>query len=152
MDRTSNSTADVARAVGITGLLGVGLIHRLDVVGKIQETPYIGWMYIALILGSVAVAGALLVKPSRLAWGAAGALAASALGGFLLSRTTGLPNATGDIGNRSEPLGLASLFVETLLVALSGYALATVAAVRAIPQRRSGAGRSPRVLATDRAA
>ena len=43
---------------------------------------------------------------------------ASAALGYVLSRTTGLPNATGDIGNWTEPLGLASLFVEGSVIAL----------------------------------
>jgi hypothetical protein len=38
------------------------------------------------------------------------------------SRTTGLPNSTGDIGNWSEELGLASLFVEGAVVVLSAWA------------------------------
>jgi hypothetical protein len=35
----------------------------------------------------------------------------------------GLPQATGDIGNWSEPLGLASLMVEGCLIALSSTVL-----------------------------
>ncbi len=43
--------------------------------------------------------------------------------GYVLSRTTGLPQATGDIGNWTEPLGLASLFVEggVAAVAIGAY-------------------------------
>jgi hypothetical protein len=111
----------VARAVGIIGLLGIGLIHLLDSIGKYGETRYIFWMYIALIVGSIAVAGLLLYRGGRLAWGAAGVLALSAIAGFVLSRTTGLPSAKGDVGNWTEPLGLASLFVEGCLVALSAF-------------------------------
>ena len=44
---------------------------------------------------------------------------------YILSRTTGLPNATYDIGIWSEPLGLASLFVEGALVCLTAGVLAT---------------------------
>ena len=108
-----------ARAVGIIGLLGVGLIHLLDSIGKFSETRYIYWMYIGLIVGSIVVSGLLLRRGGRLAWGATGALALSAMAGYVLSRTTGLPSAKGDIGNWTEPLGLASLFVEGCLVALS---------------------------------
>ena len=111
----------VGRAVGIVGLLGIGLIHTLDSFSKFSETPYMFWMYVALIVGSIAVAGALLHRPTRMVWAAAGALALSALVGYCLSRTTGLPSATGDVGNWKEPLGVASLFVEGCLVALSGY-------------------------------
>jgi hypothetical protein len=62
---------------------------------------------------------------------AAAGLALSAAIGYVLSRTTGLPNATGDIGNWTEPLGLASLFVEGCLVALAGYRLALLSSSRA---------------------
>jgi len=41
----------------------------------------------------------------------------------VLSRTTGLPNATDDIGNWTEPLGLASLVVEGCVVAVALGAL-----------------------------
>jgi hypothetical protein len=121
--RTPHSDA-APRAVAVVGLLGVGLIHLLDSIGKYSETPYIFWMYVALILGTIAVSGALLHRESRLAWAAAGALPLSALVGFVLSRTTGLPSSSGDIGNWSEPLGLASMFVEVCLVLLAGYRLA----------------------------
>ena len=45
---------------------------------------------------------------------------------YILSRTTGLPNATGDIGNWSEPLGLASLFVEGAVIAVAAGAYTIV--------------------------
>jgi hypothetical protein len=65
------------------------------------------------------VAGLVLFTRARAAFLAAAALAGGALIGYVLSRTTGLPNATGDIGNWTEPLGLASLFVEAAVVAVS---------------------------------
>jgi hypothetical protein len=112
------------RALGFGGMLAIALIHLLDVIGKIQETPYLGVMYIALMVASVAVAFALLHTGSAVAWAAAGLLAAATLTGFVLSRTTGLPSASDDIGNWTEPLGLASMFVEGAVVVLAGYAWA----------------------------
>jgi hypothetical protein len=119
-----------ARAVVATGLAGIGLIHLLDSIGKYDETRYLFWMYVALIVGSLATAGAVLFGRARLPFLAAAGLAASALIGYVLSRTTGLPNATGDVGNWTEPLGLASLFVEAAVVA------ASVAAYAVIPVNR----------------
>lgn len=113
----------VARSVGVMGLLGVGLIHLLDAPGKFGETRYVFWLYIALIISSLAVSAVLLHRDSRLAWAATGLLAGMTMVAFTVSRTTGLPAATGDIGNWSEPLGLASLLVEGCLVALSIYRL-----------------------------
>ena len=59
----------------------------------------------------------MLFTRSRAALLAAAAVGASAIAGFVLSRSVGLPNATDDIGNWTEPLGLASLFVEGTVVA-----------------------------------
>ncbi len=111
------------RGVGFVGLLAIALIHLLDVIGKMSETPYLGVMYIGLMIASLAVAFALLHTGRPIAWMAAGALAGLTLIGFILSRTTGLPSATDDIGNWKEGLGLASMFVETGVVLLSAYAL-----------------------------
>lgn len=141
-----------ARAVGIIGLLGIGLIHTLDSIGKYSETRYLFWMYVALIIGTIVVAGALLHRPTRIVWAAAGGLALSALVGYCLSRTTGLPNATDDIGNWKEPLGVASLFVEGCVVALAAY---RVALPRRAPRReerpvRAFSGRAYPSVSTER--
>lgn len=112
------------RGVGFIGMLGIALIHLLDVLSKFEETPYLGVMYIALMVASLAVAALILHPGSTLAWERRGALAAATLIGFVLSRTTGLPGATGDIGNWSEPLGLAAMLVESAVIALSLYAFA----------------------------
>src|SRR4051794_37238678 len=116
---------DIAsRATVAVGLAAIGVIHLLDSIGKYSETRYLFWMYIALIVGCIAVAGLVLFTRSRVSFLAAAALAGGALAGYVLSRTTGLPNATGDIGNWKEPLGLASLFVEGGVVAVSLTAFA----------------------------
>src|SRR5689334_25391746 len=86
-----------SRAAVAVGLAGIGLIHLLDSIGKYSETRYLFWMYVALILGSIAVAGAVLFSRARMPFLAAAVLAASALIGYVLSRTTGLPNATDDL-------------------------------------------------------
>ena len=131
---------DVAtRATVAVGLAAIGVIHLLDSIGKYSETRYLFWMYIALIAGSIAVAGAVLFTRSRAAFLAAAGLAASALVGYVLSRSTGLPGAKDDIGNWTEPLGLASLFVEGGVVVVAGAAfLVTRRSPRAAraPQRR----------------
>jgi len=86
----------VARGVGAVGLATIGLIHLLG-------------------------AALLLRAHSRASWAMAAVLGVSPFLGYVLDRTTGLPGATGDIGNWTEPLGMASLFVETCVIALSVY-------------------------------
>jgi hypothetical protein len=125
---TTNAVTDVlrdgvARAAAVVALAGVALIHVLDAPNTFPEVPYIGWLYVALITGSVLTAGALIRSSDTRAWLAAAALPLGAIVGFTLTRTVGLPGDTGDIGNWTEPLGMASLFVEGLLVALSALVL-----------------------------
>ena len=113
----------IVRGLAIVGLAGIALIHLLDAPGQFEETPYLGWLYVGLIFGCVAVAGALVRGSSPRAWLAAGALALSVTAGYTLSRTTGLPGASGDVGHWGEQLGIASLFVEGAVVAVSAFAL-----------------------------
>jgi hypothetical protein len=113
----------VLRAVGVLGLLGVALVHVLDLPGKFHEVPYLGVAYLLLIVGTIATAAVLIRHDSRRAWMAAVILAGATWLGYALSRTTGLPSATDDVGNWFEALGLASLFIEACVVLVSLYAL-----------------------------
>jgi hypothetical protein len=122
--RVATDGEKVARGVGAVSILGVGLIHLLDVVGKFHETAYLGVLYVALMAGSVVAARHLVMVGDRRSWLLAGGLAGATLLAYALSRTVGLPAATDDIGNWAEPLGLASLFVEGVVVALSAEMLA----------------------------
>ena len=125
----------IVRAVAVVGLAGVALIHLLDAPGSFQDAPYRGWLYVALIAGSMAAAAALVRSDDARAWAAAAALSAGAIAAFVISRTVGLPQGADDIGNWTEPLGLASLFVEGSLVALSAAVLrerATTLAFQAV--------------------
>jgi hypothetical protein len=113
----------IARGVGAAGLLGVGLIHFLDVFDKFHETAYIGVLYLALIAASLVAAHRLIMVGDRRAWLLTGGLAAATFAAYAVSRTVGLPASSDDIGNWTEPLGLASLFVEGAVVALSAEML-----------------------------
>jgi hypothetical protein len=134
----------VARTVTAVGLAGIALIHLLDLPGKFSEVPYLGVMYLGAIGAGLVLAGCLTRTSDSRVWAASGGLAAAILVGFLLSRTTGLPAATGDIGNWSEPLGMASLFVEGSVALLSAGVLAerhVVPAVSNAPYARPTEGR-----------
>jgi hypothetical protein len=119
------------RATTAVGLGAIAVIHAIDSVGKWTEVRYMFWLYIALIAGSVVTAAAVLFHRSRAALLAASALAASVIAAFVLDRTVGLPNATADIGNWLEPLGLASLVVEGFVVAVGVGGFLTAARRRA---------------------
>lgn len=52
--------------------------------------------------------------------------------GFLLTRTTALPGFPDNVGNWKEPLGLASLWVEGLVLILSVYEVVTTPTMKDI--------------------
>jgi hypothetical protein len=121
----------IIRGLAIVGLGGIALIHVVDAPGQFEQTPYLGWMYVALIFGCIVVGSALLRSSDPRAWAAAGGLALSVIVGYTLSRTTGLPGSTGDIGNWGEQLGIASLFIEGSVLGVSAFALS-----ERVPQAR----------------
>lgn len=111
------------RGVAVVGLLAIAVVHLVDGTGKFHEVQYLGWAYLALVAGALVVGGALVERDDRRAWGAALGLSVAAFAGYALSRTTGLPAATDDIGNWFEPLGIVTLFAELVVAAVSVRAL-----------------------------
>ena len=120
----------VARTAGIAGLGGIALIHALQVPEAFEETAYLGVLFIGAIVAGLALSAALTRTTDQRVWAAAGGLAAAIMLGYVLTRTTGLPDATLDVGNWTEPLGLASLVAEGLVVCVTGGVLASRGAVR----------------------
>jgi hypothetical protein len=115
----------VGRAVGIAGLVGIALIHFLDGFSTIDESKFVFGLYVMLMIVTLLAGGILLRTDSRRAWMLAGGVAGLTLLGFLLTRTTGLPGFPDNVGNWLEPLGLASLWVEGMVLVLSVYEIAT---------------------------
>jgi Na+/proline symporter len=113
----------ITRAVAIIGLAGFALIHLLDLPDTMSGTPYIGWMYIGLIVSAIGLAGVLTRTSNTRIWTAAAGLVISVILAYVLSRTTGLPQSSDDIGNWGQPLGIAMLFVGGSLLALIGTVL-----------------------------
>ena len=100
------------RIVIVIGLGSIAAIHVLDLPGKLKETPYLGFAYMALIVAALVVAERLVTTATRLDFAAAGLLSAMVIVGFVIDRTVGMPGAMDDIDNWLEPLGLLSLVVE----------------------------------------
>lgn len=117
---TDVSEATIRRGLAAMGLCAMALIHLLDVPDKIGEVPYIGVLFIGLIVSSLVIAEWLVRTDDLRAWVAAGLLAGLTIVGYCLSRTVGLPGEGGEeIGNWTEGLGVASLLVEGLVVFLA---------------------------------
>jgi hypothetical protein len=142
--------AATARAVAALALAALAVIHVVDLPGTLGPTPLVGLGYLGIIAGSILVAGALIARPHWLAWSAAGAVAVSAMGGYILTRALrgGFLGDHGDVGNWHCPLGIAALSVESviiLLVLLAGLGAwqARLHAARVTAERRPAMRRAP---------
>jgi hypothetical protein len=113
----------IARTVAVLGLTTFALIHLLDLPDTMNGTPYIGWLYIGLIVSAIGIAGALMRTSDTRVWAGAAGLVTSVIIAYVLSRTTGLPQSSDDIGNWGQTLGIAMLFVGGAFLALSSSVL-----------------------------
>ena len=113
----------IARIAAIAGLVGVAVVHALQLPGRLRRRRLPGVLFIALIVTCLALAAAMTRMTDQTLWVATGGLSALVLLGFVLSRTSGLPGFTEDIDEWTEPLGLVALVLEGLLVFVSAAAL-----------------------------
>jgi hypothetical protein len=143
-------THAILRATGIVMVLGVALIHVVQLVPTFQETPLLGIAYVMLIIAAVAV-GAHLVRgaaSSVVLWLPVAGLGLAVIGGYTFTRMFSTPLDNVDVGNWSCTLGMAALFVEGLLVAIATYAIvqgrrlmpATTSAGTGAPHHGAGEG------------
>jgi MFS family permease len=103
-------------------LATLAMIHMVDLPGTLGLLPLVGTGYLGIIAAAVAVAGMMIARSHRLVWAAAGGLAATAMGGYVLTRTvSGFLGDHSDLGNWRCPLGLAALSVEALLILLAAW-------------------------------
>lgn len=125
------------RWVAALTLVVSAAVHIPVTPEHLEEAPYIGYLFIALTAVCFALAAAVLLVDSMLVWAAGGVVTALAVIAFVLSRTVGLPQIEDDIGNWTEPLGIAAITAETLTVLLAVVALRRAeAAVQAARQVR----------------
>ncbi len=117
----AQSTDMVARAVGALALAALAVIHVVDLPGTLGPTPLIGAGYLGIIIAAVLVGGVMIARPHWLVWAAAGGLAVSAMGGYVLTRALpgGFLGDHVDVSNWRCPLGIAALSVETLIILLT---------------------------------
>jgi hypothetical protein len=119
----STSSDTILRGLGAVLLLGVAQIHFLDVFDKFDENVAQGWMFASLIASCLVATLALVHRSTLLVWTLVALCGLAPLAGYIISRSVGLAGATDDIGNWKEPLGLASLSVESSVVMVSIYAM-----------------------------
>ena len=117
----AQATDAIARAVTAMALAGLAVVHVVDLPGTLGPTPLIGFGYIGIIAAAVVLGGSMIARSHWLVWAAACAVAVSAMGGYVLTRSLsgGFLGDHGDVGNWHCPLGIAALSLETLIILLA---------------------------------
>jgi hypothetical protein len=102
-------------------LAGLAVIHVVDLPATIGPTPLVGIGYLGIIAAGVLVCGGLIARSHWLVWASAGAVAISAMTGYVLTRSVpgGFLGDHADVGNWHCPLGIAALSLETLIILLA---------------------------------
>ena len=116
-------TDPVATALAIAGLIAVAAIHLDQVVSTVKQTPYLGTLFVLLVVACVALAGVLLRSDRREAWAAVAVVNGLTVGGYVFTRTLSTFVDSQDVGNWSENLGMVALLVEAVLILLSLHEL-----------------------------
>ena len=96
-------------------LLPVGLRHLLDAPDSMEESAIKGPLFYANFAGAILAAVGILMGRTW-GWTLGAVIAAGAFVGYIVSRTVGIFGLPPD--EWMEPLGIASLIVEGLFVAL----------------------------------
>jgi hypothetical protein len=137
----------IARAMGALALIALAVIHVVDLPGTLGPDRLVGIGYLGIIAAALGVSGVMIARSHWLVWAAAGAVAVSAMGGYVLTRALpgGFLGDHGDVGNWRCPLGIAALSVESviiLLVVLAAW-LGRVPAASVAAESRPAARRAP---------
>jgi hypothetical protein len=109
--------------LGILLLAAIAWIHYRDIPDKLGETAYLGWLYILLVAGCAAAGAWLMSNQTRAGYLLGLVISLGAIIFYVLTRSTGLPHSTKDIGNWSEPAGVIALLVEAAFVVVASLHL-----------------------------
>jgi hypothetical protein len=125
--QVANEHDEVVRAVGVFGLSAVAVVHLAQIGDTFDHTPWLGAAFVLLGVACVWLAGQLLHRGSRTLWAQTAVLNGSAIVGYIFTRLASTPFDNQDVGNWSETLGVAALFIEALMLLLSVHVLTGMA-------------------------
>ncbi|HEY7046674.1 MAG TPA: hypothetical protein VH373_05600 [Jatrophihabitantaceae bacterium] len=105
------------RLVAAAGAITEAISHLPLLMSSLSDTPYIGVGFLLLAVAGFLLALLFVVNDTPAVWVSAAVVATLALIGYILSRTTGLPDFTEYKGDWSYPLGVVSIVGEAMMIA-----------------------------------
>ena len=101
--------------LGMVLIVAVGLIHVIDAKDSFSDAIYKGWLFYANGLASV-IAAYGIFKRQEWGWNFGLMIAIGSLGGYVASRTVGLPLIAPEPDAWFEPIGVVSMTAEAFYV------------------------------------
>jgi hypothetical protein len=98
-------------------IVAVGLTHLIGAPQHYRAAPYMGVLFVANFVGSLVSAGG-IYRDALWGWLLGVLVAGGAIVAYIVSRSVGLPGFEHAVGRWFGPLGVVSLIVEALFMAL----------------------------------
>lgn len=106
------------RLLASAAAIAEAISHLPLIMQSLSDTPWVGVGYLLLSVAGFLLAQLLITRDTVAVWASTVVVAALAALGYILSRTTGLPQLHEYIGHWGYPLGVVSLVGEgTMLIA-----------------------------------
>lgn len=103
--------------------LVAGAAHVPVIPEHLDEVPYVGRLFVALVAACALGALVLVVRDVAAAYVALAVAGAASVVLFVVSRGPGMPGMPDDVGDWTNQLGLVSVAAESMLTALAVVAL-----------------------------
>lgn len=113
----------LARGLTVVSLVGIALVHLVQIPDVWPRNPALGVMFSLLVLVATVFAAALVHVDAPWLWHGGALIAFVPIAGYVLTRSVSVPFDTDDVGNWLEPLGLVALYIELAVLVLDGYTL-----------------------------
>jgi hypothetical protein len=104
--------------LAIMAILGTGIIHLVEARDAFSDATYKGVLFVGNGIGAVVAAIGMYRDQWMLGWLLGLLIAGSAILAYVASRTIGLPGLPAEPDAWLEPMGVASLVCEALVVVL----------------------------------
>ena len=110
-----NKLSTIFKWFAIVLVLIVGLIHGIDAKDSFSDAIYKGWLFYANgVAAAIAAYG--IYHKNNWGWNLGLLIAAGSFIGYVISRTIGLPYIPAEPDAWFEPLGVAAMIAEALLM------------------------------------
>jgi hypothetical protein len=105
------------KLAAIVLIVAVGLVHLVGAPPHYRWAPYLGVGFVVNLIGAL-VAAAGIYRDALWGWLLGALVAGGALVMYVVSRSVGLPGYEHAVGRWTGPLGVVSLVVEALFIAV----------------------------------